>query len=255
MCGRFVSYFDPAELAGVFDADQVTDLPGASWNVAPTSQVAVVRETRQNGRGPQDVSREVRGARWGLVPSWAKDLSVGGRFINARSETVTVRPAFRPAAKSRRGLVPAAGYYEWQAGSGGPKTPFFLHPEDEGMMAMAALYEWWWPPVGEPRGDLAGAVAAGPEGTVTPSGAVAAPLFSVTILTRAATDALGAVHDRMPLVVPPEWWEAWLSHQVNTPAAVAALIESIPDPVLVPRRVGRAVGSVRNNGPSLIQPV
>ncbi|MDR1189988.1 MAG: SOS response-associated peptidase family protein [Bifidobacteriaceae bacterium] len=270
MCGRFVSYFDPADLAGVFDADSITDLPGPSWNVAPTNQVPLVRDMKRAAedstrdradhqasearrsrevRQPGEVHRpreahqprEVRGARWGLVPSWAKDLSMGARLINARSETITVKPAFRAAAKSRRALIPAAGYYEWQAGPAGPKTPFFLHPEDEGLIALAALYEWWWPR---------------PDRSLAPTGPASRPnpLVSATIVTRAATDALGAIHDRMPLVVPPELWEAWLSPELDAPSAVTVLIDEIPDPVLVPREVGRAVGSVRNDDPSLIAP-
>ncbi|MDR1634292.1 MAG: SOS response-associated peptidase [Bifidobacteriaceae bacterium] len=269
MCGRFVSYFDPAELAGVFNADQITELPGPSWNVAPTNQAPLIRELTpsarasghsgdeprglddQIGTATSDAAgalvqpsrpREVRAARWGLVPSWAKDRSIGARLINARSETITVKPAFRAAAKARRALIPAAGYFEWQAGVRGAKRPFFLHPEDEGLIAMAGLYEWWRPP---PQPDV---------DQDDPS-ARAAPLVTFTIVTRAATDSLGDIHDRMPLVVPGELWEPWLSPDLNTPAAVGALIEAIPDPELIPREVGRAVGSVRNNGPGLIEPV
>ncbi|MDR2566429.1 MAG: SOS response-associated peptidase [Bifidobacteriaceae bacterium] len=270
MCGRFVSYFDPAELAGVFDADRITELPAPSWNVAPTNQVPMVRELAQAtapdsgpaaetlsglgedgsearaGRlGRQDPGpshpRELRGARWGLVPSWAKDPSIGSRLINARSETITVKPSFRSAAKSRRALIPAAGYFEWQASGHGGKTPFFLHPEDEGIIAMAGLYEWWLPP-SDP-------LVQSEDPSVRPE-----PLVTFTVVTRAATDSLGGIHDRMPLVVPPELWEAWLSPDLNAPAAVNALIESIPDPELIPREVSRAVGSVRNNGPHLINP-
>ncbi|MDR2453864.1 MAG: SOS response-associated peptidase, partial [Bifidobacteriaceae bacterium] len=254
----------------VFDADALTDLPGPSWNVAPTNAIALVREfapkapgaAPTNPAGPANPTaraagpapagpapaaedrrrRQIRAARWGLVPSWADDLSIGARLINARSETITVKPSFRAAARWRRALIPAAGYYEWQAGGQGPKTPFYLHPQDDGVIAMAALYEWWRP--GRGGSDLASDPSARPE-----------PLLSATVVTRAATDSLGAIHDRMPLVVPPELWEAWLSAEVNTAAAVAALVEAVPDPVLVPREVGRAVGSVRNNGPGLIAPV
>ncbi|MDR2348950.1 MAG: SOS response-associated peptidase, partial [Bifidobacteriaceae bacterium] len=229
MCGRFVSYFDPADLAGVFDADRLTELPGPSWNIAPTSRIALVRELVETrpaavapapaDPGPADALatrvastdaapgergrghvREIRAARWGLVPSWAKDVGIGARLINARSETVTAKPAFRSAAKSRRALIPAAGYYEWQAGGQGPKTPFFLHPEDEGLVALAALYEGWRPPGLAP----------------TPSGDPEV-LVSAAIVTRAATDRLGAIHDRMPLIVPPDLWEPWLSPDLNTP--------------------------------------
>jgi putative SOS response-associated peptidase YedK len=315
VCGRFVSYFDPAELVGLFNADQVTDLPGPSWNIAPTNQVAMVRAAPP-GRGPDSVDsdqvgraarggrpgparqgrvlgetgpdsaepaqtetsgrgaerREIRVARWGLVPPWSKDPAIGPRLINARSETVTVKPAFRAAARSRRALIPAAGYYEWQAGGQGPKTPFFLHPGDGGPIALAALYEWWFPPrPTDGKGDdavsrpvaghrrqaapraVSGTLASGDAESRDPSRPE--PLLTITVVTRAATDALGAIHDRMPLVVPPDLWDPWLHPAVNTAAAVSALIAQIPDPVLIPREVGRAVGSVRNNGPALIEPV
>jgi putative SOS response-associated peptidase YedK len=237
MCGRFVSYFDPADLVDLFDADRATDLPAPSWNVAPTNQVAIVRDC--DPTEGKATAREVRGARWGLIPSWAKDPKIGSRLINARSETITVKPAFRAAAKARRTLLPAAGYYEWQGSANGSKTPFFLHPADEGLIAMAGLYEWWRPPE-----------RLGPDGPVQPG-----LTLSTTVVTRAATDTLGAIHDRMPLVVPRDLWGAWLSPELNTPSAVEALIEEIPDPVLIPRRVSPAVGSVRNNGPDLIRPV
>ncbi|MDR1118936.1 MAG: SOS response-associated peptidase [Bifidobacteriaceae bacterium] len=247
MCGRFADYFETEELVDVFGAERVVDPPAPSWNVAPTSKIAVVRAAQGNapsdGDGPGGdaggMIRELRGGRWGLVPSWAKDPLGGARLINARSETVTVKPSFRSAARSRRALIPAAGYYEWESAASGPKTPYYLHPPDGGPIAMAGLYEWWWPP---------GPVRAQGPGTVPD------PLFSATVITRAATDSTGQIHDRMPLIVPAEAWADWLDPALREPAQVQELIASLPDPELIPRRVGRAVGSVRNNGPHLIEP-
>ncbi|MDR1798505.1 MAG: SOS response-associated peptidase, partial [Bifidobacteriaceae bacterium] len=148
-------------------------------------------------------------ARWGLVPAWSKDPAAGPKPINARSETVTVKPYFRAAARRRRALVPAGGYYEWQAGPGRAKTPFYLHPEPEGLITLAGLYEWWGLTPGEPL------------------------LCTATIITRPATDSLGAIHDRMPLVVPAERWDDWLDPSIDAPGEVKRLIAALPDPALV----------------------
>ncbi|MDR2347977.1 MAG: SOS response-associated peptidase [Bifidobacteriaceae bacterium] len=238
MCGRFADYFEAEQLAEEFGASRLLDAPGPSFNVAPTSQIRVVRDTPAGADG---LVRELRGARWGLVPAWAKDPAAGPRLVNARSETVTVKPSFRAAARSRRALVPAAGYFEWRDNPTGPKTPYFLHPPGGGPIGMAGLYEWWWPP-----GQAAGAAEA--------RAGRAEALLSATVITRAATDLTGWVHDRMPLIVPREAWSDWLDPDLRDPGAVQRLIAALPDPELAPRPVGRAVGSVRNNGPHLIAP-
>jgi putative SOS response-associated peptidase YedK len=154
-------------------------------------------------------------------------------LINARSETVTVKPAFRAAAQRRRAIVPASGYFEWQAHPTGPKTPYYLTSEEGNPLGFAALYEWWRPA----------------------SSADVDWLVSVTIITRSATDAVGHVHDRMPVVVPRSLLDAWLDPGLTGRADVAALLASIPDPVLVPREVSRAVNSVRSNSPELVKPL
>ncbi|MDR3360421.1 MAG: SOS response-associated peptidase [Bifidobacteriaceae bacterium] len=240
MCGRFADYYETEELVEEFEVDLVAHAPEPSWNIAPTAQIAVVRATAPEGK---PWLRELRGARWGLVPSWSKDAAGAARLINARSETVTVKPSFRAAARGRRALIPAAGYYEWQSGPSGVKTPYFLHPPQDRPVAMAGLYEWWRPPT------AAGAAQSGVPGER------AEALFSATVITRAATDSTGRIHDRMPLMVPREAWADWLDPDLRDPNDVRALIASLPDPELVPRRVSRAVGSVKNNGPDLIAPV
>jgi putative SOS response-associated peptidase YedK len=239
MCGRFANYFEPVDEAVEFGASAIIDPPPPSWNIPPTSTISIVRDrashTAEGSQAEAPVARELRGARWGLVPSWSA-RPTGSALVNARAESVTTKPSFRAAAARRRALIPAAGYYEWQAAATGPKTPFYLHPADQGMIALAGLYEWWWPPAATENGPVE-------------------PLLSAVIITRAATDTLGTIHDRMPLVLPPELWAAWLDPSQTALTYVRDLIESVPDPALRPRQVGRAVGSVRNNGPALIEPV
>jgi putative SOS response-associated peptidase YedK len=181
------------------------------------------------------VERALRSARWGLVPSWAKDVKMGNRLINARSESVTEKRAFASAARRRRCLVPADGYYEWQRVDG-RKVPYFLHRDDH-ILVFAGLYELWPDPERAPDD---------PDRW----------LWSFTVLTRPAPDALGHVHDRSPLVIPPgESRDHWLDPALTDPARVRELIAAIPDPAFEPYEVSTAVNSPRNNGPELIKPV
>jgi putative SOS response-associated peptidase YedK len=233
MCGRFADHYEPAEIVETFAVDRFVDAPRPSWNIAPTAPIALVRDKLMDDA---DRTRELRTARWGLLPPWAKDPKAGPVLFNARSETVTVKPSFRAAARSRRALIPAAGYYEWQDSGGGSKTPYFLHPPGDEPIAMAGLYEWWRAESGD------GADGIG-------------PLLSATVITRAATDSTGQIHDRMPLIVPRAAWGDWLDPALTQPTAVQELIASLPDPVLTPRRVSRAVGSTRHDGPHLTQAV
>ena len=145
--------------------------------MAPTQKVRIVTSKGPDG----EPSRRLETARWGLVPVWAKTRSVGSRAINARSETVLEKPTFRSAAVKRRALVPADGYYEWEVTADG-KIPTYLHPEDDTLLAFAGLYEFWRDP------DV-------------PDGEDGEWLMTTTILTRPAADALGHIHDRMPVIV------------------------------------------------------
>src|SRR6202161_3448705 len=154
MCGRFVSARKRLELLEEFsiERDRVAGgpdpEPGPDYNVAPTRRVYAVMEARPRGEGAgQPPARELRGVRWGLIPSWAKGASGGGRLINARAETVAVKPAFRRAFARRRCILPADGYYEWQAtpaeGKKSSKQPFYIHRTDGGELAFAGIYELW----------------------------------------------------------------------------------------------------------------
>lgn len=203
-----------------------------SWNVAPTQKVRII-----TGRGPDGAApgRRLETARWGLVPVWAKSRAVGSRAINARSETVLEKPTFRSAAVKRRALVPAEGYYEWQK-DGSEKIPTYLHPEDEGIVVFAGLYEFWRDPE-------------------VPDSEEGEWLMTTTVLTRPAADALGLIHDRTPVIVPADLQDEWLEPELTDKGEIRTLLDGIPDPELVPREVNKAVGNVRNNGPELIDPV
>ncbi len=236
MCGRYVSVASNADLSDEFDVEEtIGELPPPSWNVAPTDPVPVIVQRRPHGDDDADPVRQLRTVRWGLVPSWSKARTGGAKMINARIETVTQKPAFKTAAARRRCLVPALGYYEWQQADGG-KVPHFLHAPDGELLAMAGLYELWRDP------------ALGDDDP-------ARWLWTCTIITQQATDLLGEIHDRNPVVVPPDLRAQWLDCSSGDVATAAALLELIPEARLEPYVVSSAVGNVKNNGPELIEPV
>ncbi|HST50060.1 SOS response-associated peptidase [Jatrophihabitans sp.] len=241
MCGRYVSSASTADLLEEFDVEQVVgEQPAPSWNVAPTDLVRAVlqrplKEQAEQVDEPDSPVRQLRTLRWGLVPSWSKDAKGGARMINARIETVTEKPAFRKAAARRRCLLPAAGYYEWQKNEGG-KVPYFLHDPDGRTLAMAGLYELWRDPTmaeDDPHRWL----------------------WTCTVITQQATDLLGEIHDRNPVLVPPRLQAAWLDCSSDDPETARRILEEIPPARLEPYVVSPAVGNVRNDGPELIEPV
>ncbi|HUW15931.1 MAG TPA: SOS response-associated peptidase [Actinomycetes bacterium] len=246
MCGRYAAAKDPDALAEEFEVEeQVLDKPlKPDWNVAPTKRVYVVMEPRPKD-APDDfvVTRQLRVAKWGLVPSWAKDPAIGSRMINARVETVAEKPSYRRAFASRRCIVPADGYYEWyepegddvpRTKSGKPrKQPFYIHPSDGSSLAMAGLYEWWRDKERDPDD---------PE----------AWLMTTTIITTSSTDELGRIHDRMPLVVDPAHRDTWLQPAKADPLLLTELLSPASAVVLDAYPVSLAVNDVRHNGPELI---
>jgi putative SOS response-associated peptidase YedK len=179
---------------------------------------------------PEDL-RELHVARWGLVPFWAKDVSIGARLINARVETAHEKPAFRRAFALHRCLVPADGYYEWQVTEDGGKQPHFIHPADGGVLAMAGLYAVWRSP------DAAGG-----------------RLLSCTVITTEATDDVGRIHDRMPMLVEPDSFGAWLDPALTHPDEVRSLLVPAAAGRLESHPVSTAVNKVTNNGPELVKP-
>jgi len=180
--------------------------------------------------------------RWGLVPSWAKDPSIGNRMINARMETVAEKPSYKRAFAVRRCLLPADGYFEWypteqKTKAGKPvKQPFFIHPTDGGVLAMAGLYEIWKDPT---RDD------DDPDRF----------RWTCTVLTTDAEDSLGRIHDRMPMMVPPERWAQWLDPSISGKDELMSLLEPAAPGRLSAYPVSSLVSSVRNNGPQLLEPL
>lgn len=242
MCGRYASSATPEELAEEFEVDEVLQgLPGPDYNVAPTVAVPAVLERRSKETG--EVRRRLEPLTWGLVPSWARARDTGAKMINARYETVAVKPAFRRACAARRCLLPADGYYEWyqpehpERVSGRPrKQPFFIHRADGGRLAMAGLYEYWRDPAGDPADDTAW-------------------LRTCTVITTTATDAVGHIHDRMPMVVPPQQWDAWLDPELTDPEDARRLLTVTEPEQLEAYAVSTLVGNVKNNGPELLHPL
>jgi putative SOS response-associated peptidase YedK len=242
MCGRYASSRRPEDLVEEFEIDKVEvaePLP-PDYNVAPTKQVyAVVQRPADPQDGSGASERQLRSVRWGLVPFWAKDPSIGNKMINARMETVHEKPAYRRPFASRRCLLPADGYFEWYATeqktkAGKPvKQPFFIHPADGGVLAMAGLYEVWRD---KTRDD------DDPQRF----------LWSCTVITTSAEDSVGHIHDRMPLMVERDRWASWLDPAVDDPDTLKQLLVPAAPGRLEAYPVSTAVNSVRNNGPELL---
>jgi putative SOS response-associated peptidase YedK len=250
MCGRYAASRSPDDLVEEFEVDHVdrTDGLAADYNVAPTKPVPAIITRPPRGRRDDPPVRQLTVLQWGLVPSWAKDPKIGNRMINARTETVAEKPAFRRAFARRRCLLPADGYYEWyetdqRTAKGKPvKQPFFIHPRDGGVLAMAGLYEIWRDESVD-RDD--------PD----------AFRWTCTVLTTTAEDELGHLHDRMPLLVQRDRWQTWLDPGLDgsdDPAALLGLlVPAAPDSgsLLEAYPVSREVNAVQNNGPQLVQPL
>lgn len=237
MCGRYVVNTPPQQLAIDFGAElQIQEYP-PDYNVAPTKPVPAVLV--RHGQ------RTLSTLRWGLIPFWAKDPSVGAKMINARIESAAEKSAFRKSFASRRCLLPADGYYEWlalpQAAAPAPaaegtkakaakprKQPYFVRPVGGGLLAFAGLYERWRDAEGN-------------------------ELWSASILTGPAAEPMAWLHDRMPLTVPRDAWSDWLDPDQNDAQRAHDLLDFSPD--WFAAAVSDLVNSVRNNGPELIEPM
>jgi putative SOS response-associated peptidase YedK len=211
------------------------------YNVAPTKEVYAVVERPPSKDSPEPPARQLRVVKWGLVPSWAKDPSIGNRMINARMETVAEKPAYKRALAVRRCLLPADGYFEWyptdeKTKAGKPKKqPFFIHPKDDGSLAMAGLYEIWRDPTKDDDADDRF-------------------LWTCTVITTDAEDDVGMIHDRMPLMVERDRWAAWLDPRTDKDSVLDLLVPAAPGR-LEAHPVSTMVNAVKNNGPQLIQPL
>jgi putative SOS response-associated peptidase YedK len=237
MCGRFVLDRKTSDLVALFDIDvEGAILPGPSWNIAPTQQVRVVIDSLPKGTDEGEPVRRLESARWGLVPGFATEIS-GPPLFNARSETVTQKPAFQSAVVSRRLVVPASGYYEWRDVDG-VKTPHFISLPDEELLLFAGLYEWWRNP--------------------TPTSPADQWLLSTTILTRTSTGPLSTIHDRMPVFLDAELASEWLDPHAEGSIELVELVADAAEDVAEQaeyREVSAAVGTVQNDGPNLVRPV
>jgi putative SOS response-associated peptidase YedK len=221
MCGRFAITLPNDAMAQLFEARPDNDLPEVpNYNVCPTNTVHVVM--REEGS-----SRRLVSMRWGFIPHWAKKPNDGPLLINARAETIAEKPAFRAAARARRALVVASGFYEWTKDAAGGREPWYIRPRGAGPIAFAAVWQDWTAPEGE-------------------------TLRTCAIVTCAANAAMSAIHHRMPVIVAPGDWPLWLGEAGH---GAATLMTAAPEDALQFHRVGRAVNSNRASGAALIEPV
>lgn len=220
MCGRFTLRTPNRILLETFALESGPDFP-IRFNIAPTQAVLAIRwgESHQ---------RELVAMRWGLVPSWAKDVSIGNRMINARSETVAEKPAFRAAWKRRRALILADGFYEWHQVERGKKQPYFIHRRDDQPFAFAGLWEHW---------------------------SKAEPLLeSCTILTTSASDLLHPIHDRSPVVLSPADYDRWLDPEYSDLTSLKELLRpSVDQETFVMQPVSTRVNNPRHDRPDCIE--
>lgn len=220
MCGRFALFVPIEQLVEEY---ALSHLPAfdAHYNLAPTQNVVAIRLSAEG-------ERRASLLRWGLVPHWAKDPSIGNRMINARGETLGEKPAYRDAFKRRRCIVPASGFYEWGPSSAG-KWPRFIHAKDGALLSLAGLWERW-------------------------RGADGEPLDTCTIVTVPASATVAALHDRMPLCLPRAAYAAWLDRD-TPPETCRELVASTAAPALELTPVSKTVNNPRNDDPRLVEPI
>ena len=219
MCGRFAITLPNDAMAQLFDAVPGNDLPqGSNFNVCPTNQVHVIWQG--------DGQRRLGAMRWGFLPHWYKKPNDGPLLINARAETIAEKPAFRAAARERRCLIPATGFYEWTKDSDGNRLPWYIFPRAGGPLAFAGVWQDW-----ERDGDT---------------------LRTCAIVTTAANQAMSAIHHRMPVILSAQDWPLWLGEAGH---GAAALMRAGPEDALVFHRVATTVNSNRASGPTLVDPL
>lgn len=220
MCGRFALFLEPQQLAEQFDVAVPAQM-ASRYNIAPTQPVAAVR-LGHNGR------RELAFFHWGLIPSWAKDMKMASRMINARSETLADKPAFRAAFKRRRCLIPATGFYEWQKRPDG-KQPMFIHARDGSLLGLAGLWETWYAPDGGERD-------------------------SCTIITTEPNALMEPIHNRMPAIIDPADYSSWLAPE-ERPDLGLHLLRPYPADKMAAYPVSTLVNSPANDLPACVEPL
>ncbi len=216
MCGRFTLTQSPETVAQAFSIE-VPQFP-PRYNIAPSQPVGVVVQSA-------DRQRQFRLMQWGLIPSWAKDSSIGSKLINARSETVHEKPSFRSAFKRRRCLITADGFYEWQKQGSGRKQPFYFSMKDKAIFAFAGLWESWQ------------------------------DIETCTILTTSANELLQPIHERMPVIVRPEDYYLWLDPTVQQAEILSRIFEPFPFDKMFATSVSTAVNTPSTDSEVCIQPL
>jgi putative SOS response-associated peptidase YedK len=233
MCGRYALNISGDDLAIEFAAG-VKDaaFTPSNWNISPTTVIPFISSDDEKG-----IERSIQTARWGLIPSWAKDASRQANAINARVESIAEKPTFKSAFKSRRCLIPVTGYYEWatELGKYKPKQPFYISHKDKQSLAIAGLYETWINP------------------------ATNSPITTAAIITREAAGIVAPIHHRMPVILPTDLWSAWLSNKSLTPDETEHYLNMInlnqPDEALTFWPVSDEVNNARNAGAQLAQEI
>jgi putative SOS response-associated peptidase YedK len=225
MCGRARLSSDVSEIKLAFSIPPERPAPNIapSWNVAPTDSLPIVHYDVKDG------ARSLEVMRWGLIPYWAKDIKIGFSTINARAEEVDTKPAFREAFQRRRCLVPVDNFYEW-AKTGTGKQPYAVALADRRLMALAGLWETWRSPAGE-------------------------RVRSFTIVTTTPNELCAALHNRMPVVLRPDVWPAWLGEYPASVQDLKAMLAPYPSDEMICWPVSARVGNVKNNDPDLIEPI
>ena len=221
MCSRY-SLTSPSEAVRAYFRYENEAVFPPRYNIAPSQPVAIVRDTAKGGR-------ELALVRWGLIPSWVKDPREFRMMINARSETATEKPSFRAAMRHRRCLVPTDGFYEW-TGATGAKRPHLVRPRKGGPMGMAGIFEHW-------------------------HNADGSEMESMAILTTAANQAMSGLHDRMPVIIAPEHFDAWLDCRSGSAENILSLLHAPPEDLLQIVEVSRKLNNPRNEGPEVQEPV
>jgi putative SOS response-associated peptidase YedK len=221
MCGRFTLTSSGSRLRDRFGLSAAADDLAPRYNIAPTQPVLVI---------PNRSQRLLRPARWGLMPHWSKDRSAGNRLINVRAETLAARPQFRTLLERQRCLIPADGFYEWKRAGTRQRAPYYIHARDGQPLALAGLWDVWHPPQGE-------------------------PLASCTIITTAPNELVAELHERMPVILPPEAYEAWLNPRSTHADALLSWLAPCPADWLSVHAVSELVNSPANEDPACIAPV
>jgi len=218
MCGRFVLTLPLDAMAQLFAAVPGNDLPDVpNFNICPTNAVHVVTSEKDQ--------RRLRAMRWGFLPHWYKSPTDGPLLINARSETIADKPAFRKAARERRCLIPATGFYEWTKDAEGKRLPWYIAPTEGSLLAFAGVWQDWT------KGDEAYTTCA--------------------IVTTGANPRMQAIHHRMPVILTQDDWPLWLGEAGH---GAATLMKAAPEDALQFYRVDAKVNSNRASGPELIEP-